>query len=109
MININHLPPFPFTGPVNVRSHPAPETPGNSIGLEAIIRKALMGKYDDQNDERSSSNAAIPMGSSVSAGTPLGDGRAEDCFIPGATSSDSSTVDLVYFFSFPSQAIQLRN
>lgn len=74
---------FPFTGPVSVRCHPTPETPGNSIGLEAIIRKALMGKYDDQTDERSPANAANPMGSVVS-GLPVADGRAEDFFSQGA-------------------------
>lgn len=73
---------LPFTGPVSVRSHPAPEAPGNSIGLEAIIRKALMGKYDDQSEERSPSNATNPLGS----GMPVADGRAEDCFSQGATS-----------------------
>lgn len=61
---------------MNVRSHPAPETPGNSIGLEAIIRKALMGKYDDQSEDRSL--AANTVGLGVSAGLPLADGRADD-------------------------------
>lgn len=75
---------LPFTGPVNVRSHPAPEAPGNSIGLEAIIRKALMGKYDDQSEERSPSNAANQMGS----GAAMSDGRGEDCFSQGATFSN---------------------
>lgn len=74
---------FPVTGPVSVRCHPTPETPGNSIGLEAIIRKALMGKYDDQSEDRSASCAANPMGSSMSALT-VADGRAEDFFSQGA-------------------------
>lgn len=76
---------LPFTGPTSVRSHPAPEAPGNSIGLEAIIRKALMGKYDDQSEERSPSNAANQMGSSGPAAMSVADGRAEDCFSQGAT------------------------
>lgn len=78
---VSFLPPLP--GPVSVRSHPPPETPGNSIGLEAIIRKALMGKYDDQSEERSPSNAANSMVSSMSAG-PVTDGRAEDFVSQGA-------------------------
>lgn len=78
---VSFLPPLP--GPVSVRSHPPPEAPGSSIGLEAIIRKALMGKYDDQSEERSPSNAANPMVSSMSAG-PVTDGRAEDFVSQGA-------------------------
>ena len=70
------------TGPVTPRPHPASEQPGNSIGLEAIIRKALMGKYDDQPEERSPSNL---MGS---GGVPAADGRGEDFFSQGATPSD---------------------
>ncbi|XP_055367301.1 nuclear receptor corepressor 2 isoform X4 [Betta splendens] len=66
---IFNMPASTTAGPVNVRSHPAPETPGNSIGLEAIIRKALMGKYDDQSEERSLSNAANTVGSAL----PLAD------------------------------------
>lgn len=67
-----------FTGPVNIRHNPAPETPGNSIGLEAIIRKALMGNYD-QSEERSPSNAATPLSSGLSA-----EGRVEDSLSQGA-------------------------
>ena len=78
----------PFTGTVSVRSHSTPEAPGNSIGLEAIIRKALMGKYDDQSEERT--NAANTMGSNVSA-----DGRAEDCFSQGVKSSHTPVFYLV--------------
>lgn len=67
-----------LTGPVNVRHNPAPETPGNSIGLEAIIRKALMGSYD-QSEERSPSSAANPLSSSLSA-----EGRVDDSLPQGA-------------------------
>uniref|UniRef100_A0A673K8U7 Nuclear receptor corepressor 2-like n=1 Tax=Sinocyclocheilus rhinocerous TaxID=307959 RepID=A0A673K8U7_9TELE len=64
-----------------VRSHPAPEASGNTIGLEAIIRKALMGKYDEQMDDRSPSNSVNSMSVGVPAavGPPASaDGRSED-------------------------------
>uniref|UniRef100_A0A8B9H546 Nuclear receptor corepressor 2 n=1 Tax=Astyanax mexicanus TaxID=7994 RepID=A0A8B9H546_ASTMX len=54
---IFNMPASTTAGPVSVRSHPPPEASGNTIGLEAIIRKALMGKYDDQADERSPSSS----------------------------------------------------
>lgn len=47
-------------GSVSMRSQPPPDSSGNTIGLEAIIRKALMGKYDEQADERSASNSGPP-------------------------------------------------
>lgn len=65
----------PPAGPVSVRCHPAPEAPSNSIGLEAIIRKALMGNYDDQSEERPPTTQATVAG--VSAGP-------EDFFSQGA-------------------------
>ncbi|XP_024131087.1 nuclear receptor corepressor 2 isoform X2 [Oryzias melastigma] len=70
---IFNMPASTTAGPVTVRNHPAPEAPGNSIGLEAIIRKALMGKYDDASEERSPSSAANA------------DGRAEDLFSQGGS------------------------
>ncbi|KAF3851026.1 hypothetical protein F7725_012798 [Dissostichus mawsoni] len=72
-------------GPVAPRPHPASEQPGNSIGLEAIIRKALMGKYDDQPEERSPSNL---MGS---GGVPAADGRGEDFFSQGGGKSSKGS------------------
>lgn len=71
-----------------MRSHPAPEASGNTIGLEAIIRKALMGKYDEQMDDRSPSNSVNSMSVGVPAavGPPASaDGRSEDPYsLPGA-------------------------
>ncbi|CAL1616291.1 unnamed protein product [Knipowitschia caucasica] len=78
---IFNMPASTGAGPVTVRSHPAPEAPGNSIGLEAIIRKALMGKYDDQAEDRSSSN---PSSSGQASGV---EGRAEDGFSQGGSKS----------------------
>uniref|UniRef100_A0AAY4DEI6 Nuclear receptor corepressor 2 n=1 Tax=Denticeps clupeoides TaxID=299321 RepID=A0AAY4DEI6_9TELE len=45
-------------GVVNVRPHVVGEGGGSTTGLEAIIRKALMGKYDEQSDERSAAALA---------------------------------------------------
>ncbi|XP_057688811.1 nuclear receptor corepressor 2 isoform X2 [Corythoichthys intestinalis] len=80
---IFNMPASTTAGSVSVRSHPAPETPGSSIGLEAIIRKALMGNYDDQPEERSSANAANPLTSSLSVVMSGTDGRADDSFSQG--------------------------
>lgn len=55
---------------VSMRCQPPPDSSGNTIGLEAIIRKALMGKYEDQGDERPPSNSVTPLnagGPSVAA------------------------------------------
>lgn len=48
-----------------------------------------MGKYDDQSEERSPSNATNQMGAGMSAGMAGTDGRGDDCFSQGATSSSS--------------------
>ncbi|XP_064882678.1 nuclear receptor corepressor 2 isoform X5 [Oncorhynchus nerka] len=78
---IFNMPASTTAGPVSIRSHPAPEVSGNTIGLEAIIRKALMGKYDEQAEERPpSSNAINPMVASVPAAMLPTDGRTEDSY-----------------------------
>uniref|UniRef100_A0A673Z3J2 Nuclear receptor corepressor 2 n=1 Tax=Salmo trutta TaxID=8032 RepID=A0A673Z3J2_SALTR len=78
---IFNMPASTTAGPVSIRSHPAPEVSGNTIGLEAIIRKALMGNYDDQAEERPpSSNAINPMVASVPAAMLPADGRTEDSY-----------------------------
>lgn len=59
-----------------------------------------MGNYDNQSEERSPSNAANLMGSSVSTGMPGADGRAEDCFSQGASSSDTHP-NMVLHVLFP--------
>uniref|UniRef100_A0A8C7MKM3 Nuclear receptor corepressor 2 n=1 Tax=Oncorhynchus kisutch TaxID=8019 RepID=A0A8C7MKM3_ONCKI len=78
---IFNMPASTTAGPVSIRSHPAPEVSGNTIGLEAIIRKALMGKYDEQAEERPpSSNAINPMVASVPTAMLPADGRTEDSY-----------------------------
>ncbi|KPP71959.1 nuclear receptor corepressor 2-like, partial [Scleropages formosus] len=74
---IFNMPASTTAGPVAPRSHPTPEASGNTIGLEAIIRKALMGKYDEQAEERAAAAAAASM--------PTADGRSEDAYsLPGS-------------------------
>uniref|UniRef100_W5MFZ2 Nuclear receptor corepressor 2 n=1 Tax=Lepisosteus oculatus TaxID=7918 RepID=W5MFZ2_LEPOC len=83
---IFNMPASTTAGPISTRSHTTPETSGNNIGLEAIIRKALMGKYDDQGEERSSlsANAINPLAASASVATAIpiapADGRTEDTY-----------------------------
>lgn len=105
-----------------MRSHPPPEASGNTIGLEAIIRKALMGNLEEQMDDRSPSgslnsiNVGVPP-AGMSAGSA--DGRSEDTYsLPGApcpfppiTSSQSilSTWDCtsrVGFKVFPQEGLR---
>ncbi|XP_076852056.1 nuclear receptor corepressor 2-like, partial [Brachyhypopomus gauderio] len=79
---IFNMPASTTAGPVNVRPHPPPDTGGNTIGLEAIIRKALMGKYDEQADERPPANV---VGSTA---PPAADPRSEDSYsLPGKPKS----------------------
>uniref|UniRef100_A0A3P9AIK9 Nuclear receptor corepressor 2 n=1 Tax=Esox lucius TaxID=8010 RepID=A0A3P9AIK9_ESOLU len=76
---IFNMPASTTAGPVSIRSHPAPEVSGNTIGLEAIIRKALMGKYDEQAEECPPSSSAMnPIAASVPGTMAPADGRPED-------------------------------
>ncbi|XP_064210111.1 nuclear receptor corepressor 2 isoform X6 [Anguilla rostrata] len=81
---IFNMPASTTAGPVAPRTHPPPETTGNTIGLEAIIRKALMGKYDDQAEDRSAPSAGNPLAAGMPATVPGAEGRQEDSYsLPG--------------------------
>uniref|UniRef100_A0A672JII0 Nuclear receptor corepressor 2 n=1 Tax=Salarias fasciatus TaxID=181472 RepID=A0A672JII0_SALFA len=66
---IFNMPASTTAGPVSVRNHPVPEAPGNSIGLEAIIRKALMGGAKSlKGSGRSNGRKAKSPGPGLSGG-----------------------------------------
>ncbi|XP_064424208.1 nuclear receptor corepressor 2 isoform X5 [Latimeria chalumnae] len=79
---IFNMPATTAAGPVSCRSQSVPENSSTNLGLEAIIRKALMGKYDDHGEERSPLNAINPLAASasVSAAIPIAapEGRNDD-------------------------------
>ncbi|XP_053135132.1 nuclear receptor corepressor 2 isoform X9 [Hemicordylus capensis] len=81
---IFNMPAITGTGLISCRSQSVQENSSTNMGLEAIIRKALMGKYDEQWDERSplSANAFNPLNASASlpATMPVtaADGRIDD-------------------------------
>ncbi|KAJ8379899.1 hypothetical protein SKAU_G00006770 [Synaphobranchus kaupii] len=88
---IFNMPASTTAGSVTTRSHPPPETTGSTIGLEAIIRKALMGKYDDQAEDHSAANAINPLAASVPAAMPGAEGRNEDTYsLPGVGKAKGS-------------------
>ncbi|XP_054852699.1 nuclear receptor corepressor 2 isoform X2 [Eublepharis macularius] len=81
---IFNMPAITGTGLISCRSQSVQENSSTNMGLEAIIRKALMGKYDEQWDEHSplSANAFNPLNASASlpAALPVtaADGRIDD-------------------------------
>ncbi|XP_028912694.1 nuclear receptor corepressor 2 isoform X9 [Ornithorhynchus anatinus] len=72
---IFNMPAITGAGLISCRSQSVQEHASTNMGLEAIIRKALMGKYDDQWEDRSplSANAFNPLnaGASVPAALPI--------------------------------------
>lgn len=90
--------PLPYLpGLISCRSQSVQENSSTNMGLEAIIRKALMGKYDEQWEERSplSANAFNSLNASASlpAAMPItpADGRNEDVrSLPGLQPSPPS-------------------
>uniref|UniRef100_A0A8D2LCG8 Nuclear receptor corepressor 2 n=1 Tax=Varanus komodoensis TaxID=61221 RepID=A0A8D2LCG8_VARKO len=81
---IFNMPAITGTGLISCRSQSVQENSSTNMGLEAIIRKALMGKYDEQWDERSplSANAFNPLNASASLPTAMpvtaADGRIDE-------------------------------
>ncbi|XP_075033130.1 nuclear receptor corepressor 2 isoform X5 [Mixophyes fleayi] len=81
---IFNMPAITGSGPIGCRTQAVQESSSSNIGLEAIIRKALMGKYDEQWEDRSTlntnafnplnANASLPSAISLTAA----DGRNDD-------------------------------
>uniref|UniRef100_A0A8C2U8R0 Nuclear receptor corepressor 2 n=1 Tax=Coturnix japonica TaxID=93934 RepID=A0A8C2U8R0_COTJA len=84
---IFNMPAITGAGLISCRSQSVQENSSTNMGLEAIIRKALMGKYDEQWEERSplSANAFNSLNASASlpAAMPItpADGRNEDALL----------------------------
>ncbi|KFP19535.1 Nuclear receptor corepressor 2 [Egretta garzetta] len=94
---IFNMPAITGAGLISCRSQSVQENSSTNMGLEAIIRKALMGKYDEQWEERSplSANAFNSLNASASlpAAMPItpADGRNEDVrSLPGLQPSPPS-------------------
>ncbi|XP_056389941.1 nuclear receptor corepressor 2 isoform X7 [Hyla sarda] len=81
---IFNMPAITGSGPIGCRTQSVPESSSSNIGLEAIIRKALMGKYDEQWEDRSalSTNAFNPLNANASLPSAIpitvADGRNDD-------------------------------
>ncbi|XP_077917230.1 nuclear receptor corepressor 2 isoform X11 [Halichoerus grypus] len=78
---IFNMPAITGAGLMTCRSQAVQEHASTNMGLEAIIRKALMGKYDQWEEPPLSANAFNPLNASASlpAAIPItaADGRSE--------------------------------
>ncbi|XP_066459469.1 nuclear receptor corepressor 2 isoform X6 [Eleutherodactylus coqui] len=88
---IFNMPAITGSGPIGCRTQAVQESSSSNIGLEAIIRKALMGKYDEQWEDRSalSTNAFNPLNGNASLPSAIpitaADGRNDDMrSLPGS-------------------------
>ncbi|KAM3939896.1 nuclear receptor corepressor 2 isoform 7-T8 [Leptodactylus fuscus] len=88
---IFNMPAITGSGPIGCRTQAVQESSSSNIGLEAIIRKALMGKYDEQWEDRSalSTNAFNPLNANASLPSAIpitaADGRNDDMrSLPGS-------------------------
>ncbi|XP_072271876.1 nuclear receptor corepressor 2 isoform X5 [Pyxicephalus adspersus] len=88
---IFNMPANTGSGPISCRTQSVQESSGSNIGLEAIIRKALMGKYDEQWEDRSAlnTNAFNPLNGNTSLPSAISitaaDGRNDDIrSLPGS-------------------------
>ncbi|KAF6082204.1 nuclear receptor corepressor 2 [Phyllostomus discolor] len=103
---IFNMPAITGTGPMTCRSQAAPEHASTNMGLEAIIRKALMGKYDQWEEpplgapafNALSASAGLPAAMPVTAAdgrsdlaltSPGGGGKAKVSSRPGSRKAKS--------------------
>uniref|UniRef100_A0A8C9KDC2 Nuclear receptor corepressor 2 n=1 Tax=Panthera tigris altaica TaxID=74533 RepID=A0A8C9KDC2_PANTA len=93
---IFNMPAITGAGLMTCRSQAVQEHASTNMGLEAIIRKALMGKYDQWEEPPLSANAFNPLNASASlpAAMPItaADGRSEHTLTsPGLQASPASS------------------
>ncbi|KAM8962053.1 nuclear receptor corepressor 2 isoform 2-T2 [Pelodytes ibericus] len=88
---IFNMPAITGAGPISCRTQSVQENSNSNMGLEAIIRKALMGKYDEQWEDRSALNTnafnSLNANASLPSAIPItaADGRNDDMrSLPGS-------------------------
>ncbi|XP_069040617.1 nuclear receptor corepressor 1 isoform X9 [Lepisosteus oculatus] len=77
---IFNLPAVTTSGGVSSRSHSFAD-PASNLGLEDIIRKALMGSFEDKQEEHQGANSqaiSMAMGNMTTTMTTMSDARREE-------------------------------